>query len=168
MQNIHKLRIGGELRDKFEEAIIQQIKDAVAGASDRDSMFVDFNNYVEMLSPIQSSARWNGGSDLRWPLITKAHMVVKAQLIQQVKRDPKAMVSAIRPEDEDDAERQEEFISAKDHQCGLTAALADVINPTLTYPLGLMHVGWADDWEWRRTILFDDTETGETGLPEEL
>ncbi len=161
MQNLHKLKLGAELRRKVEAVICQQVKDAVAGAADRDSMLVDYSNYVEGLTPIQSSARWNGASNLQMPMIIKAHITVKSQIVQQIKRDPKATVTAIDPDDDRDAEAQEQFIVAKDHQCGLTSALADVINPTIMYPYGIMRVGWKEEWTWKRTVEYEDTETGE-------
>lgn len=161
MQNLHKLRISDELREKFEDVICQQVKDAVAGASDRDQMLMDYSNYVEGLTPIQSNARWNGASNLQWPLILKAYLTVKGQLVQQVKRDPKATVSAIEADDDKDAEEQEQFIIAKDHVCGLTAALSELTDPVTKYPIALMHVGWKDEMQWKRTVDYQDTETGE-------
>lgn len=167
MQNLHKLKISPDLREKFEHVICQQVKDAVAGAADRDSMFVDYSNYVEGLSPIQTSARWNGASNMQWPLVLKALITVKSQLIQQVKRDPKATVAAIDPDDDKNAEAQEQFIVSKDHECGLTAALSEMTDPVCVYPLGIMHVGWKEEYQWKRIVEYQDTENGDV-VPEEL
>jgi len=152
------IRLDEEAREAFEQAIFRRIRHAVMGASDRDALLVEYDDQVEGLSNPTGPPRWNDACDLDAPLTREACLTVQAQLVQAIKRDPKVVVEAVDPDDDDNAQAQEALLSSKSAEIGLDKALAAVAYYAIKYPVGVLFADWTERLKRETYPLYKDGE----------
>lgn len=162
----HKLKLSSYLREKFEQVILDEVKEAVRGASDRDSFYLECYEMIRGTTPVQTSARWNDACNLQYQLVRKLKMILMAQMIGAVKRNPKVACESQEVENEQAAQSQEAFLSSKDQQIGWTKALVTAADFCTTYPLGILSTTWEERVRYRRDSQWIDKRTNAV-LPEE-
>jgi len=119
----HKLKLSPALRDAFEEEIIEEVKEAMRGTNDRNSFFLECYEMMRGTTPVQTSARWNDACNLQYQLVRKMQLILMAQYVNAVKRNPKVIAEAHEVENEESASAQEAFLSSKDQELAWTKNL---------------------------------------------
>lgn len=145
----------------MEQAIIEYVRRAVSDSQDRDDMLREFDALLEGVSEDGDDAPWRGACTLNAPVVFEAHLTLRSMLTAALRRDPKVVVEAQSPEDEEDAQAQEAWIVNKSYQCQLDQHLDTIIAYALKYPTCPVFVGWGEEEVEERVTMYKEKGGGE-------
>jgi len=140
-----EIDLSEDVREDLYRVILQNVKDAVAGARERDDLCMQWNDAIDMTAGDQTSpARWEGACDLNAPLTMQAMLTLMAMAQPALKRSPLVMVDAVDPDNENKARSQEKFIVSKGNEVGLYRFFCDTWWNACRYPVAIGYCGWKE------------------------
>jgi hypothetical protein len=136
------LDLTSEQRDLAARYLCRCITVAVQGAAQRDALLVDYDDILECRQLPLSQPRWLNASEINDPVVREAHIQLLALLAQAMRKDPKCLVEAFLPEDEEAARIQEDWLNNKAAEYRLNQVIYNVAFNAAALPVGILYVGW--------------------------
>ena len=132
-------------RDIYGEIGLQvcaNINAAVSGSSQRNAQCLTYDEQMYMRQVQLKIKRWRNSCDLNSSMMLSLGITLHAQIMQAIKRDPKWMVDAHDPDDDDSARTNEDFLNNKAQQYRLNRVLEDVAWNAIRDDVSVLYAGW--------------------------
>lgn len=153
-----------QARKRLDDAVVSQVRAAVAEASERDSQLLELENQLEGRGSVVINQRWKNACDLEDTLTREHHLTILSSITAAWRRHQFWLCEPIDPADAEVVRNVETYINLRARQYGLTQAMYDVAYNALASRFAPMYVGWRSYDVWARGVGYRNPETGEVEL----
>lgn len=156
------LRLPPDLREKVYTEVVRRVMAAEAGCEERDQILHDYADQVDGMSqPFAANQPWENSSLIVDPLTEDQITAMKAYLVQAIgSGEPRCLITAVRPDDQEYAANLEAAFSAKCEQWQVEKMLIDLVHYVAAFPYAPLRVDWEQRTVKLRTMEALDPATG--------
>ena len=156
-----KIRLEPELRERIDREVLKRIDLAVSDCAQRDRDLLELREALKGLPTESGSEPWPGACKLVDPLLREHHTTVVAAMVAQLRQPPFWIVEGTEPGADTSSSVVESWLSTKAQQCDYGTALYEAAYNAAAYKFAPLYVGWIDEMQKTRQMMFEDQETGE-------